>query len=348
MSPKFPHCTPNALEFRETLRETYANVAWKAAKTMAAKKTGLGRGLDALLGPIDSGDEPAGPESSAAKQAPESSAAPANQPSAGPAQKTIPLDLLQPGAYQPRRDMHKETLEELADSIRTQGVLAPISVRPVASGGGAQRYEIIAGERRWRASQLAGLAEIPVVIRNVNDEGAAAIALIENLQREDLNPLEEAEGLKRLIDDFQLTHQEAATAVGKSRAAVSNLLRLLDLAPQVLQLLASGDIDMGHARAILGVSGDRSQVEAAQQVVSRGLSVRDTEALVKRLQAGKSASPAKSSKTSTDPDIRRLQDVLSQKLAAKVAIQHTTKGKGKLVISYTSLDELDGILRRIK
>ncbi len=312
---------------------------------MAAKKTGLGRGLDALLGPGVTETAPAQPAQTLA-----TSAKAEGQTTAAPAAglKTIPLDLLQPGAYQPRRDMHKETLEELADSIRTQGVLSPISVRPVDSGGGAQRYEIIAGERRWRASQLAGIDEIPVVVRNVDDEGAAAIALIENLQREDLNPLEEAEGLKRLIDEFALTHQEAATAVGKSRAAVSNLLRLLDLAPQVLQLLASGDLDMGHARAILGLSGDRSQMEAAQHVLAKGLSVRDTEALVKRLQAGKSAKPAKSSGSSIDPDIRRLQDDLSQKLAAKVAIQHSSKGKGKLVISYNSVDELDGILERIK
>jgi ParB family chromosome partitioning protein len=243
--------------------------------------------------------------------------------------------------------MRKETLEELADSIRTQGVLSPISVRPVASGGGAQRYEIIAGERRWRAAQLAGLDDIPVIVRNVDDEGAAAIALIENLQREDLNPLEEAEGLQRLIEEFALTHQEAATAVGKSRAAVTNLLRLLDLAPQVLQLLASGDLDMGHARALLGLSGNRSQVEAAQQVVAKGLSVRETEALVKRLQAGKSGQRS-TDKPKVDPDIRRLETELGDKLGAKVAIQHTAKGKGKLVISYTSVDELDGILGRIK
>jgi len=320
---------------------------------MATKKTGLGRGLDALLGPATHESTSVTPADAPPADAPPADAPPAPASAAvatavAPSLKTLPLDLLQPGAYQPRRDMHKETLEELADSIRTQGVLSPISVRPIASGGGAQRYEIIAGERRWRASQLVGLDEIPVVIRNVDDEGAAAIALIENLQREDLNPLEEAEGLKRLIDEFTLTHQEAATAVGKSRAAVSNLLRLLDLAPQVLQLLASGELDMGHARAILGLSGDRSQVDAAQQVISRGLSVRDTEKLVKRLQAGNSAQSAKSPGGSQDADIRRLQDDLSLKLAAKVAIQHTAKGKGKLVISYNSVDELDGILERIK
>jgi ParB family chromosome partitioning protein len=309
---------------------------------MAAKKTGLGRGLDALLGPVNT--QPAQTPAPAA-----AGVTPAAQPAAAfTGLRNIALDLLQPGKYQPRRDMHRETLEELAASIRTQGVLQPITVRPVSSGGGATRYEIIAGERRWRATQIAGLDEIPVIVRDVDDEGAAAIALIENLQREDLNPLEEAEGLKRLIDQFDLTHQEAATAVGKSRAAVSNLLRLLDLAPEALQLLASGELDMGHARALLGLSGARSQFDAARQVVSRGLSVRDTEALVRRLQSGKSASTKKGGDTVIDPDIRRLQDDLADKLCAKVAIQHSAKGKGKLVISYNSVDELDGILAHLK
>jgi ParB family chromosome partitioning protein len=309
---------------------------------MAAKKTGLGRGLDALLGPVNT--QPAQTPAPAA-----AGVTPAAQPTAAfTGLRNIALDLLQPGKYQPRRDMHRETLEELAASIRTQGVLQPITVRPVSSGGGATRYEIIAGERRWRATQIAGLDEIPVIVRDVDDEGAAAIALIENLQREDLNPLEEAEGLKRLIDQFELTHQEAATAVGKSRAAVSNLLRLLDLAPEALQLLASGELDMGHARALLGLSGARSQFDAARQVVSRGLSVRDTEALVRRLQSGKSASTKKGGDTVIDPDIRRLQDDLADKLCAKVAIQHSAKGKGKLVISYNSVDELDGILAHLK
>jgi ParB family chromosome partitioning protein len=312
---------------------------------MAAQKKGLGRGLDALLGPVNTQPTET-TEGNAAIASQPAAPGQASSPTAG--LKTIPLDLLQPGTYQPRRDMHRETLEELAGSIKTQGVLAPISVRPVASGGGATRYEIIAGERRWRASQMAGLDEIPAIIRDVDDEGAAAIALIENLQREDLNPLEEAEGLKRLIDEFALTHQEAATAVGKSRAAVSNLIRLLDLASEALQMLASGELDMGHARALLALSGDRSQTEAAKQVVARGLSVRETEALVRRLQAGKSAKASGEKGSSLDPDIRRLQDDLSQKLAARVAIQHTAKGKGKLVISYNSVDELDGILEKIK
>jgi ParB family chromosome partitioning protein len=316
---------------------------------MAAKKTGLGRGLDALLGPMDAvplaADDPIASEIKPAEPGVEVTTPVKSEAIDG--LRNIGLDLLQPGSYQPRRDMHKETLEELADSIRTQGVLAPISVRPIAAGGGATRYEIIAGERRWRAAQIAGLNQIPAVVRNVDDEGAAAIALIENLQREDLNPLEEAEGLKRLIDEFQLTHQEAATAVGKSRAAVSNLLRLLDLAPQVLQLLASGDLDMGHARALLGLSGARAQAGAAQQIILGGLSVRQTEALVKRVRSGKSNKTGKGT-GSIDPDVKRLQDELSLKLAARVAIQHTAKGKGKLVISYNSVDELDGILNRIK
>ena len=306
---------------------------------MAVRKTGLGRGLDALLGPVNTTES--GGNAAAATQPLH-----AGRPSNG--LRNIPLDLLQPGAFQPRRDMHRETLKELAASIRTQGVLAPISVRPVSSGGGATRYEIIAGERRWRAAQMAGLDDIPAVVRDVDDEGAAAIALIENLQREDLNSLEEAEGLKRLIDEFDLTHQEAATAVGKSRAAVSNLIRLLDLSSEALQLLASGELDMGHARALLSLSSSRSQSEAAHQVVARGLSVRETEALVRRLQAGGTAKASKGGVASLDPDIRRLQDDLRDKLGAKVAIQHTAKGKGKLIISYNSIDELDGILNHIK
>lgn len=327
---------------------------------MATKKTGLGRGLDALLGTppgspapteatpqMDKPSKPAG-AAPAAPAATVTTPPPAQEMLTSTGLRNVPLDLLQPGEYQPRKDMQREALEELAESMRTQGVLSPISVRPVASGGGATRYEIIAGERRWRAAQIAGLDEIPAVIRDVDDEGAAAIALIENLQREDLNPLEEAEGLKRLIDEFQLTHQEAATAVGKSRAAVSNLIRLLDLAPEALQLLAEGKLDMGHARALLGLSGNRSQAEAARQVVERGLSVRETEALVRRVSSGAPLTGGKASSPTVDPDIRRLQLELGDKLGAKVAIQHTAKGKGKLVISYNSLDELDGILSKIK
>ncbi|TDJ46054.1 MAG: ParB/RepB/Spo0J family partition protein [Gammaproteobacteria bacterium] len=311
---------------------------------MATKKTGLGRGLDALLGPMtpakyqpDQGQAPDG-------LAQETPADQSTVPIAG--LQMLPLELLQPGAYQPRRDMHKETLEELADSIRSQGVLSPISVRALP-GTTPTHYEIIAGERRWRACQIAGLAAMPVIIRDVDDEQAAAIALIENLQREDLNPLEQAEGLLRLIDEFDLTHQEAGRAVGKSRAAVSNLIRLLDLSPDALKLLASGQLDMGHARALLGLSGSRNQADAAREVVAKDLSVRQTEALVKRLQKG-SSSNSSNNKATVDPDIRRLQLELGEKLGAKVAIQHTVKGAGKLVISYNSNDELEGILGHIK
>ena len=318
---------------------------------MTGRKTGLGRGLDALLGNPGASAKPA-PAASATGTAgqpnPVVPSAPAGVP-AGDGLRKLPLDLLQPGVYQPRRDMHKETLEELAESIRSQGILSPISVRPVAGGGSSQRYEIIAGERRWRAAQIAGLGEIPVIVRNVDDEQAAAIALIENLQREDLNPIEEAEGLRRLIDEFDLTHQEAGRAVGKSRAAVSNLIRLLDLAPEVLKLLASGSLDMGHARALLALSGARSQAEAAREVVERGLSVRETEALVKRLQSATNKKTGNNQQGGRlDPDIRRLQDDLGNRLGAKVAIQHSAKGRGKLIISYNSSDELEGILGHIK
>lgn len=318
---------------------------------MTGRKTGLGRGLDALLGNAGATAKPApaAPASSTAGQV--SAAVPLAQATApaGDGLRKLPLGLLQPGVYQPRRDMHKETLEELAESIRSQGILSPISVRPVAGGGSSQRYEIIAGERRWRAAQIAGLSEIPVIVRNVDDEQAAAIALIENLQREDLNPIEEAEGLRRLIEEFDLTHQEAGRAVGKSRAAVSNLIRLLDLAPEVLKLLASGELDMGHARALLALSGARSQAEAAREVVDRGLSVRETEALVKRLQSAASKKTGNNQQGGRlDPDIRRLQDDLGNRLGAKVAIQHSAKGRGKLIISYNSSDELEGILGHIK
>jgi len=276
---------------------------------------------------------------------------PAAAPAADNGLREIDLDQLTPGEYQPRRDMHRETLEELAASIKREGVLQPIAVRPLpARGVGdsvAARYEIIAGERRWRAAQLAGIDKIPAIVRDVDDEQAAAIALIENLQREDLNPLEQARGLQRLIDEFDLTHQEAATAVGKSRAAVSNLIRLLELAPEIQQLLANGALTMGHARALLGLSGARSQAAAAKDIVARGLSVRQTEALVKKLQAG-SGGNAAPAVTAVSADIRRLQDDLSGKLGATVAIQHSAKGSGKLVITYNSVDELDGILGHIK
>ncbi len=332
---------------------------------MATKKTGLGRGLDALLG--GSSPAPAAesrPVTPAAGSASPSGAtvdvsgvrptptAPQAQPAAQPnGLRDIDLDQLTPGEYQPRRDMHRETLQELADSIKQEGVLQPISVRPLpgkASGyAEGARYEIIAGERRWRAAQIAGIRKIPAIVRDVDDEQAAAIALIENLQREDLNPLEEARGLQRLIDEFDLTHQETATAVGKSRAAVSNLIRLLELAPEVQNLLADGSLSMGHARALLGLSGAQSQATAARDIVARGLSVRQTEALVKKLQAG-GGTKKTTSQPAVSADIRRLQDDLSGKLGAKVAIQHSAKGSGKLVIAYNSVDELDGILHHIK
>lgn len=310
---------------------------------MATKKTGLGRGLEALLGPASA---PA-PAPATGKRAVEESVAPAAAELPATGLRDLDLDQLTPGEYQPRRDMRRDTLQELADSIKQEGVLQPIAVRVLDTAGSSTRYEIIAGERRWRAAQLAGLAKIPAIIRDVDDEQAAGIALIENLQREDLNPLEEARGLQRLIDEFDLTHQEAATAVGKSRAAVTNLLRLLELAPEALQLLAGGQLSMGHARALLGLSGERSQATAAQDVVSKGLSVRQTEVLVKRLQTGK-ASTAPPGPGRIDPDIRRLQLDLTERLGAKVALQHSGTGKGKLVISYNSLDELDGILGHIK
>ena len=289
---------------------------------MSVKKRGLGRGLDALLG----GAAPA-PRGDSAAAAPENEL------------RHLGLDLVQRGKYQPRKDMHPEALEELAASIRAQGVVQPIVVRPI--GGG--RFEIIAGERRWRASQLAGRDTIPAVVRDVPDEIAVAMALIENIQRENLNPMEEATALQRLIDEFGMTHQQVAEAVGRSRAAVTNLLRLLTLNPDVALLLEHGDLEMGHARALLGLAGEK-QSEAARTVVARGLSVRETENLVRRLQSEKPKAPPRA----PDPDIRRLQESLSERLGAAVRIDHGNKGKGKLVIAYNSLDELDGILGHIK
>jgi len=261
----------------------------------------------------------------------------------------LPLDLLQRGRYQPRIDMRTETLAELADSIKAQGVVQPIVVRALGAPdvGESQRYEIIAGERRWRAAQMAGLTEIPAVIRHIPDDAAIAIALIENIQRENLNPLEEARALTRLITEFGLTHQEAADAVGRSRAGVSNLLRLLELAPEVCELLEKRTIEMGHARALLALTQRRQQTEVGLLVAKKSLSVRDTEALVRRLQApagGGSAEPA----ASRDPNVERLEQELAEKLGARVAIQHGSGGKGKLVVSYNSLDELDGIIAHIQ
>lgn len=251
--------------------------------------------------------------------------------------KELPIEFLQRGRYQPRRDFPQESLQELADSIRAQGIMQPIVVRPI----GDHKYEIIAGERRWRAAQLAELDKVPALIRDVADEAAIAMALIENIQREDLNPVEEASALKRLQDEFELTQQQVAEAVGKSRTAVTNLLRLLSLTDEVRTFLERGDIETGHAKALLGLSGD-GQREAARQVVERGLTVRQTEALVRKIQ--EQAGKPKLKKPEVDPNIRRLSDRLAEKIGVPVTIDHGDKGAGKLVLKYTSLDELDGIL----
>jgi len=311
---------------------------------MIQKKPTLGRGLADLLGQM-SPPRPV-PAAEGSQAAAASAAAPADEELA-----RLPLDVLQRGRYQPRVDMRPETLEELAASIRAQGVVQPIVVRPLATAavGESQRYEIIAGERRWRAAQIAGLANIPAVIRRIPDEAAIAVALIENIQRESLNPLEEARALERLITEFELTHAQAAEAVGRSRAAVSNLLRLLELAPEVGALVERRELEMGHARALLALSARRQQAEVAAMVARKSLSVRDTEALVRRLQQrGKEAEVGADEKPgAADPDVRRLEQELADKLGAKVLIQHSRGGKGKLVVSYNSLDELDGILAHI-
>jgi len=256
----------------------------------------------------------------------------------------LPLELIERSRYQPRREFDPDSLRELADSIAAQGVIQPIVVRPIDGGC----YEIIAGERRWRASQQAGLTEIPVVVREVDEQSAIAIALIENIQRDDLNPLEEAGALQRLLTEFELTHQQVAEAVGKSRTTVTNLLRLLELNDDVKQHLQDKSLEMGHARALLGLRGPQ-QSQAAGQVVSRGLSVRETEKLVRRLQTSEEEQPASTDrKPSQDPDIKRLQEDLGERIGAQVRIQQGSKGTGKLVIAYNSLDELDGILAHIK
>ncbi|NNM12922.1 MAG: ParB/RepB/Spo0J family partition protein, partial [Gammaproteobacteria bacterium] len=257
---------------------------------------------------------------------------------------TLPVEQLQRGRYQPRSDMRSDSLQELAESIKQQGIMQPIVVRLISGAGNNAQYEIIAGERRWRAAQLAELAEVPVIIREVADEDAIALALIENIQRENLNPLEEALALDRLIDEFELTHEEAAKAVGRKRASVSNLLRLLELDGGVKSLVAERKLSMGHARAILALKKDQ-QTPVAKDVVKKDLSVRATEALVRKLQMP--VSSKKSTAKSKDPDIRRLELDLTDKLGAEVSIEDR-KGKGKLVIQYSSLDALDGILSRIK
>jgi len=297
---------------------------------MAAKKRGLGRGLDALLGGALAEEQTA---TGASDDNPE-----------GGNLGNLPVDLIQRGRYQPRRDFDPDTLRELADSIAAQGVVQPIVVRPVGQG----RYEIIAGERRWRASQQAGLSEIPAVIRDVSDQAAMAMGLIENIQREDLNPLEEATALHRLLHEFELTHQQIAQAVGKSRTTVTNLLRLLELNEDVKRLVEAKKIEMGHARALLGLQA-QAQADAGREVVKKGLSVRETERLVRRLQGEASGDPTRHKKSvKEDPDVSRLQNDLSERLGARVKLQQGTKGKGKLVIAYNSLDELEGILEHIK
>ncbi|RRJ82618.1 ParB/RepB/Spo0J family partition protein [Aestuariirhabdus litorea] len=292
---------------------------------MAVKKRGLGRGLDALL---------------AGSALPKAEGESATKASTDGKLAQIPVEFIQRGKYQPRRDMQPEALEELANSIKAQGVMQPIVIRPI----GVDRYEIIAGERRWRAAQKASLDRIPAIIRDVPDEAAIAMALIENIQREDLNPVEEALALQRLQEEFELTQQQVADAVGKSRTTVTNLLRLIGLNPEVRTMLEHGDLEMGHARAMLTLN-ETQQLEAAREVVARALSVRQTEALIRKLQQ-QASSPKP--EQAVNPDIRNLQDSLSERLGAAVRIDHSARGKGKLVIQYNNLDELDGILAHIK
>ncbi|WP_150047732.1 ParB/RepB/Spo0J family partition protein [Methylomonas rhizoryzae] len=283
---------------------------------MMQKKRGLGRGLSELLGEAVSAPAPEKPQD---------------------VQK-LPIEFLQRGRYQPRRDMDPEKLQELSDSIVAQGIIQPIVVRKIE----AEKYEIIAGERRWRAAQLAELAEVPVLIKDIDDRSMMAVALIENIQREDLNALEEAEALHRLLDEFELTHQQIAESVGKSRTTVTNLLRLLDLAVEVKTMLSRGQLEMGHARALLGLE-ESKQIEIAQKAVKQGLTVRAVEKLVKQLHEEKAAATG----NKADPDIVRLQQELSARVGAKVEIQHQANGKGKLVVGYTSLEELEGIINKI-
>lgn len=257
--------------------------------------------------------------------------------------RQLPIESLGPGRYQPRRDFPPESMQELAESIRVQGVVQPIVVRPIGANG-VQKFEIIAGERRWRAAQLAELERIPALVRDIPDEAAIAMALIENIQREDLNPLEEAAALKRLQDEFQLTQQEVAKAVGKSRTTITNLLRLLTLNKDVRIFLERGELELGHGKILLGLSGS-NQSEAARTVVERGLTVRQTEALVRRLQQASQSS--KMEKVAPDPNIRRLSERLAEKVGVPVSIHHSEKGAGKLVLKYNSLDELDGILTHL-
>jgi len=286
---------------------------------MARRKTGLGRGLDVLL----------------------SSAGAAQREQEDSNLRQIPVDQIRRGKYQPRTHIKQEALEDLAASIRAQGVVQPVVVRPMGQG-----YELIAGERRWRAAQLAGLHEVPAVVRDIPDQAAAAMALIENIQRENLNPIEEARALHRLIQEFEMTHQQAAESVGRSRTGVTNLLRLLELGEVASRLLDEGQMEMGHARALLVLPAEL-QDETARKVVAKGLSVRETERLVQNLlKQDRHKTEVKS--PAGNPDVRRLEESLSERLGAPVNIQYNNKGKGKLVIQYNSLDELDGILEHIR
>ncbi len=289
---------------------------------MANRKRALGKGLDALLGPLSAVDV-------------------ANIDS-GEALRKLPIDLLQRSPYQPRMDFDKDALQELANSIKSQGVVQPLLVRPLARSG---RFEIIAGERRWRAAQQAGLHEIPAVVRQLDDRATMCIALIENIQRQDLNPLEQARGLSRLIDEFDMTHEAIAGAVGRSRSSVTNLLRLLELNDEVKRLLEARALEMGHARALLALPSEK-QLQAAREIIQSGLPVRGAEALVRHLQGGRK--PKQSKAGPIDPNIKLLQSELSEQLGATVSIHQQKGGKGSVQISYGSLDELDGILAKIR
>ncbi|HCD05853.1 MULTISPECIES: ParB/RepB/Spo0J family partition protein [unclassified Methylophaga] len=285
---------------------------------MVSKKRGLGRGLDALLGDVNQDEN-----------------------SLNDSLQHFPLDMIQPGKYQPRMDMSQESLEELADSIRSQGLVQPIVVRPIDGG----HYEIIAGERRWRASKLAGLESVPVLIKDVSDRNAIAMALIENIQRENLNPMEEANALHRLREEFELTHQQTAEAVGKSRATITNLLRLRNLNDDVKKLLENCDLEMGHARTLLALEGE-SQSEAALQIVEKGLSVRETEQLIRRLLKSSPADKQEVPQPSLE-EIERLEQRLAEKLGKGFSIKHRANGKGKLVFDYSNVDELKHLIKQI-
>ncbi len=287
---------------------------------MVAKKRGLGKGLDALLGTHED----------------------FSKATSADALQTLAVDLIKRGQYQPRQDFDSEALNELADSIRAQGMIQPIVVRPIA---GKKSYEIVAGERRWRAAQIAELYEIPVIIKDVTDQTAMCLALIENIQRQDLNPLEEARALERLINEFEMTHDATADAVGRSRSAVTNILRLLELDDSVKKMLETRQLDMGHARALLALNKSK-QFEVAKKVVKQGLSVRATESLVQQLSSKNKKNKVK--QKAKDPNISNLENDLSERLGANVIINHQNSGKGKLQINYNSLDELEGILKRIK